>query len=1101
MISQCPECKTRLTDFAVSCSCGWSMVDSTESIATSGILAADNSVRIDPNEVRIKLKTLSRKKQTASAVSSHGGNGSSIQATHSANGTGSKNKPPSSDLQVNGHPPSDSSIDLGSLIDSGNNASDSQTSLVINSDSVESSRNGSDDDDDSLPPSKTDLQIQKAKELIGEEEFSKSHGYLSRAIADAPTERLAECFSLRGYVYYRQGDVVNAEAECTKAIQQNWEDANTYAWRAAARGEQNKWRLAFDDLQSACDIAGSNRDEYFRLMDSYRQAAKSYFQEQIRSGTDSADLFCERGWVYYRCSKPSKAERDFKQALQRDDKHGWASMGLAMVHREAGVHQHLSKLLESALAGDLDCQRLALQNCAELHFAKGDVTAANKDLARLTHLAGGDSQSIVDVCRIRSNMGDHIQAIDQISTLVEDTPEEHFAWLVRGQCYRAIKNYPLAVKDYSRFLRFFPEHMDALVGRADCFVAMRKYNRAHEDLDVAEEVNETHYGSRLLRAKLMLIENQLDSALTECVKAIRLDNRAEAFGTKAKIFHKLCDYSAAIEEYSRAIEMSHDDMASRGEYLYQRGTLLYELEDFTAAFRDFDESCVLRPNHSGGWIWNAATASRLERWPEAIDSLQHAIESRPAASSAYQKLGRPVAKKAVDFFDRQQQRSQATIATYRNRGMAHQFLGNHKEAIKDFTIALKQEPGDVDVLIRRGQVLAEQDRHKEADADFTQVIQAEPKNHLARYCRAISRKANGKLQRATTDIRKAILISPEHPKYHILLSEIHLLDGNTSKVIRSLDKAVLRDPTDPLTYRRRAAVHVSAGDLLRAIRDYTHAIELDPTQFDSLVSRGQAHLKSGQLGLAMEDFELALTHNPKLAKAYSGRATALVADEKFEYTLIWLTKAIHRFEEPRDLAEILFARGKVFVQMGRIAPAASDFSAVIDLVRTDPKTLIAARHARALTNIHAQRFEKAIKDYRRILKLNPNDKLVQRMLSWLENPTDERPDFLPTQPESRRPTRPTAVRAGVTLEPQSVAKWKNQPPFDTWIVRTEDNKEYGPVHFNILQTWITTGRIDLGMKLLRADWKKWKRAEKIFPEILPFHGPSNFVDDFPGIQL
>ena len=1001
--------------------------------------------------------------------------------------------------------PSDSSINLAAEGDPGVRApGDSSTSLVINGSNSLSSSNSKlnlDESSDALPPpSQVELQILKAKELIGQESFSKSLGYLSRAITEASLQRRAECYSLRGYVYYRQGDVVRAEEECTKAIQENWEDANTYAWRAAARGEQNKWRLAFDDLQKACDIAGSNRDEYFRLMESYSSAAKTYFQNQIKLGLDTADLFTERGWVYYRCSMAAKAERDFKQALAKDSEHAWASLGLALVHREAGVFQHLSKLLESALTGDLECQRIALRNCAELHFESGDLTAANKDLKRLTLLANDDPQAIVEVCRLRSRLGDNIQAIEQLSNLIGQREDEHFAWLVRGQCYQAIKNYPLAIKDLSRFLRYFPEHLDALTGRATSYMATRKFRRAHEDLDVAEEVSAKHYESQLLRAKLLLQEDRLDSALTACNDAIRLDNRAEAFGTKARIYHKLCDFSAAIEEYSRAIEMSRDDDESRGEYHYLRGTMLYELEDFEAAYEDFRQASKFRPNHSGSWVWKAASASRLENWKASIDSLQRAIEARPAAAMAYRKLGKPVANKAVEFFDRQQQRDQATVETFRHRGMAHQFLGNLDSAIKDYSKALEMEPESIGTLIRRGQVHADLGDHKAANSDFTKVIRQEPDNHWARYCRAIARKAKGKFDRATNDIRKAIRIAPEHPKYHILLSELYAIEGDDTKMIRSLDKAIQRDPSDPMNYRRRATIHSSSGDTLRAIRDFTHAIELDPTQFEAIAARGQAYLKSEQWSLAREDFELALTHNPKLAKAYSGRAATLMVDEKFEYTLIWLTKAIHRFDEARDLAEIVFARGKVFALMGRLSAAASDFSAVIDLVRSDPATLIAARHARALTNIHAEKFEKAAKDYRRILKLNPEDKRVARMLEWLQDPKQGRPEFVQDSPQVKRPTRPQVIREGVKLESDSEAKWANDPPFNTWVVRNAENKEYGPVQFNILQNWISSGRIDLGMRLLRADWSKWKRAEKIFPEILPFHGPSSFVEEFPGID-
>ncbi len=951
-----------------------------------------------------------------------------------------------------------------------------------------------------LPPSQFELHLREANALIGVEQWDKALLNLNRAIADASEEQLPECHSLRGYVYYCQGEVDQAEQECTLAIEHHWEDANTYAWRAAARGEQKKWRLAFDDLQRACDLAGSEQDQFLQLLESYAESAKEYFQERIQAGDDSADLLSERGWVYYRCSQLNKAERDFKLALGRDREHAWASLGLALVHQQAGVTRHLTPLLEVALQGPVDCQRQALQVCAQAHHDLGNPHAAYQDLQRLTQLAADNPRQQVEVCRLRYQLGDYLEAIDHLDQILEANPDDHFASLVRGQCFQSIKNYPLAIRDYTRFLRVYPEHLQALVRRAECNLAIGKLPAAKDDVDLAQAIDHSCYEAALLRSRLLLADGTLDAALTESEHAIRLDNRPEGFAVKAEIYHKLCDYSAAIEEYSRAIEFSRVDRV-KAEYHYLRGTMLYELEEFQKAFDDFQTSVSLRRNHSGAWVWKAAAASRLEDWPTAIVALEQAIAVRPAAAAPYQKLGRPVAQRAVEYFDRLQQRGQANLDTFRHRGMAHQFLGDLDRANTDFSQALDGNGAHIDTLIRRGQVLFQQGKLKQASADFTQVIGREPENHLARYWRARVRQVAGKPLRAKHDIKKAIKLAPEHPRYHLLLAELYKQTGATAKVIRALDKAIRQDPTDPVAYRRRAVVHANAGDTLRAIRDFTHALELDSSQAEILVSRGQAYLKSGQFELAQEDFELALTHNPLLAKAYSGRAAILVESDRLEYTLIWLTKAIHRFQDPRDLAEILFTRGKVFAQVGRFAAAASDFSAVIDLRRDDLPTLLAARNARALTNIQAGNFEKAAKDFRRIQRHRTGDQRVQQVLDWLRHPQDPQPEFLPAKIEPRRPTRPPVVRAGIKPDPKSSETWSAPPPFDTWVVRTDDRKEYGPVHLNILMAWIADGRIDSTMKLLRADWSKWKRAEKIFPEILPFDGPIPVIDEIPEIEV
>ena len=81
-----------------------------------------------------------------------------------------------------------------------------------------------------------------------------------------------------------------------------------------------------------------------------------------------------------------------------------------------------------------------------------------------------------------------------------------------------------------------------------------------------------------------------------------------------------------------------------------------------------------------------------------------------------------------------------------------------------------------------------------------------------------------------------------------------------------------------------------------------------------------------------------------------------------------------------------------------------------------------------------------------------------------------------------RPTRPPIVRAKLNVT-TPIKDWSAEKPYHTWILRTLDKKEYGPISRETLNMWIEEGRLDFGMKLLRADWSKWKRAEKIFSEL------------------
>ena len=144
---------------------------------------------------------------------------------------------------------------------------------------------------------------------LDDDDFASALNELNRSIDAAPVNRLGECYSLRGYCHLKKNDFKRAEDDCSEAISLNCQDAQTYAWRAAARGEQNKWKEAFDDLDSACLVAGDDRDAFVELTHSYADTATVYFRKLFDAGKQSADLFFERGWICLLYTSPSPRDK------------------------------------------------------------------------------------------------------------------------------------------------------------------------------------------------------------------------------------------------------------------------------------------------------------------------------------------------------------------------------------------------------------------------------------------------------------------------------------------------------------------------------------------------------------------------------------------------------------------------------------------------------------------------------------------------------------------------------------------------------------------------------------------------------------------------
>lgn len=943
-------------------------------------------------------------------------------------------------------------------------------------------------------------------QLIESREYITALSSINDVIDSAPPQQLAECYAIRGFAQLKQLEFQRAEEDCSEAISLDWEKAQTYAWRAAARGEQGKWHLAFDDLDRAYEYGGALQDRFLGLMEAMSLHARDHFRNLATIGELTPDALFERGWMYLRMNKFEKAYVDFNQALKRDAHHAWASVGLAEVFLKRPEFKQLERvgaLCDIALAGSPACRRQAWKVRAKFHSQLGDVVNAKNDLRMLAQLAGENVLDLVQCVELMMQLGDHLAAIDLLNHLYSRNPARVLALLKRGDCYSAIWNYSLAILDYTEYLDSFPASVPALVHRAKAHLALQHPTKALADLTHALELEPNDLEANLRISQVYCELEKLDLAMDHARKAVQLDGQqAEPFAVLASIYNRLNDYRQAVEEYSRSIELART-IPDRAQYRFLRGVAAYESADFELAAADLKQATEERPYHAGGWIWKAATSARQEDWAGAILALQQAIQIRPIAAEQYHKMGQPIAEKAIHHYRRLEQRqgTRVTESLYLNRALAYQFLGQHDLAIEDFAKGLTLSPRNRELLIRRGQSLIQTGEWAAAITDFSNELKRNPDDHQALYLRASAHLANQNWTDARVDLGAAIERAPTQPRYRMLLGEIELNDGNALEALTHLDQAILLDPTNPLAYRLRGIIHTQLNHHLQAVRDFSHSLELFPAQPDLLVMRGEAHLKSNQPLTALEDFEAALSQNDRLAKAYAGRATVLMFQQRHEYALIWLTKAMHRFQTPEELAEILLARGKVYYQMARYVPAISDFTLVMELMRSDPDWLAAGRFPRALAKIQSQQFESAAKDLRKLLKHDESHSDYRTVANWLADRSKPTPAILYPPLGNFRPTRPSVKRTGVVLSSGSVSKWRNDPPHNTWIVRADDHKEFGPVPLELLADWAGEGRLVNGMRLLRSDWSKWKRIEKIFPEITPLESMTGLVEEFPELDL
>lgn len=945
---------------------------------------------------------------------------------------------------------------------------------------------------DTAFPLAFDMAYEKALQLVNQGDLAAAREMIESAlhVAETPMQR-GEAIAFRGYLKLKTGDAPGAEKDCSEALQIGWWEHRVLAWRAAARGLQNRWPEAVDDLHAAGARGESEARRYAGFVLDYLQRANQWYATLVQQSPSRVSHWLDRGWVRMRCGERNGATEDFNRALDLDPACHRAALGLALLALEQRENRRAIELASRAsVSGDLDLQWQALACRAEANHQAGRLMESRADLERLSQLAGEDFSRQIALARLRSSVGDLTLALGDLRKLLSERPELADAWLLKGQLYLRLGNHRVAQLRFQEALRQKPDDALALTGLGQALAALGKTDQALAAFSRARTADSQLADAWIGQAQMHIAAQRLDLALADIERALALDDhRAESLGVRGQVRLGLCEYREAVEDFSRAIELARDRQV-RADLLYRRGTALHELGELDASLADFVSCSQLQPDLIGPWVWRAAVHSRLQQWNEAVADLQQVLRFRSDQARSYLTLARPVAHRCIEYFTRRIQRA-ADPATglFRHRGLAHEFLGNVFQAIEDYRVVLERERGEPHVTLRMAKLLTQLGQNQAAVDYLSRLIRRNHDHHAARYVRALARVALGDHERALSDAVKAIQTAPDVARYRLLRGELRMRQGDLERARVDFDRAIWLDSNDPNGWSLRATAYQKGGDIEQAIDDLSRAIDLAGEPIELLARRGSAWLKINRAEEAIADFDRCIRRQPGNVPAVTGRALALTQRARAQEALQWLTKSMHRFSEPLDIARILLTRGKIFYHMGSSANAVADFTLVVRLVMGDPAAESVARLARALAQIQHGSFDRAARDLKKFLLYRPDHRSAQRIQAWLSDRSQPPPPILQQPARIVRLDRPAASGPAIPVGAASDS-WRADPPFDTWIVRDEEDREFGPVPKGTLDKWASQGRLQAGMKVLRGDWSRWKRIEKVYPALQQAPAPE-----------
>jgi len=283
---------------------------------------------------------------------------------------------------------------------------------------------------------------------------------------------------------------------------------------------------------------------------------------------------------------------------------------------------------------------------------------------------------------------------------------------------------------------------------------------------------------------------------------------------------------------------------------------------------------------------------------------------------------------AIERVDRALLGLPALAKTYLARGQAFQQSGDDQAALKDFSVAAKQDRRSDLPWIALGNFYTAKSDHPNALEAYDHALQINGKDPVA---------------------------------YDDRGSELEVL-GRRDDAIADFTQAIVLDPHDTVAYFNRATLYLASDRPEPAIADLTEVIRAEPRHARAYYDRGKAYERGGELDKALEDYRSTVRIDPSFAPAYAAIGGLLEAKDP-DAALSEFTAAIQR--DPRSPA--LRTRALLYLSLGRTEQALTDFDQVIANDHSDG----IAYADRGVAKAKRGDLEGAIGDYSRSIELAP----------------------------------------------------------------------------------------------------------------------------------
>jgi tetratricopeptide (TPR) repeat protein/WD40 repeat protein len=303
------------------------------------------------------------------------------------------------------------------------------------------------------------------------------------------------------------------------------------------------------------------------------------------------------------------------------------------------------------------------------------------------------------------------------------------------------------------------------------------------------------------------------------------------------------------------------------------------------------------------------------------------------------------------------------------RGIAKARLEQFELAEADFAEAARRGEDNWGVSLERARALKEAGRRDPALAAYAKVIGLEPDFWQAWFERAGLYYDAKDWPNAQAGYAKVVELDPDVWQAHYMLGAVYATQGKDEDAVAAYTTAAKDGNSHGWVglWSGRAAAYARLGKHAEAARDYERAAELEPGEWTSPFHRGTELIQAGDFIEAERSLTRVVGLRPDQWQAWFQRGNARSRQNKWELAVADYTQALSLNPPPADRAKILRYRADAYSLLGQGNGAVMDYSQAI--VLTPGAADLRYLRGRAYEKLHLEK--EALDDYSAAVRLDP----------------------------------------------------------------------------------------------------------------------------------